>query len=139
MRPHRFLVLSASRMKQLTCRTMVVALLLATAACTSVQPIFLEDLSVAAPERVRVVTAQDEISIADPQLDEEFLTGELLNARNQRTGLTWSTPLNSIVEMSVRTRAQGRTAVAVILGIPAAAYAIFLLAFLSYCESGDCG
>ena len=117
----------------------MVALLLATAACTSVQPIFLEDLSVAAPERVRVVTAQDEISIADPQLDEEFLTGELLNARNQRTGLTWSTPLNSIVEMSVRTRAQGRTAVAVILGIPAAAYAIFLLAFLSYCESGDCG
>ena len=88
---------------------------------------------------MRVTTAQDEISLADPHLDEESLTGELLNARNQPTGLTWSTPVDSIVEVSVRTRAQGRTAVAVILGIPAAAYALFLLAFLWHCDSGDCG
>ena len=101
--------------------------------------LFNNPVSVDTPERVRVTTAQDEISLADPQLDEESLTGELLNARNQRTGLTWSTPVDSIVEVSVRTRAQGRTAVAVILGIPAAAYALFLLAFLSHCDSGDCG
>ena len=117
----------------------MVALSLAAAGCTTMQPISLESLSVDTPDRVRVTTVQDQISIADPQLDEEFLTGELLDARNQPTGLTWSTPVDSIVDVSVRTRAQGRTAVAVILGIPAAAYAIFLVAFLSHCDSGDCG
>jgi len=126
-------------MARLTLGRVAVALSLAAAGCTTMQPLSLEDLSVDTPERVRVTTAQDEISLADPQLDEESLTGELLNARNQRTGLTWSTPVDSIVEVSVRTRAQGRTAVAVILGIPAAAYALFLLAFLSHCDSGDCG
>ena len=107
--------------------------------CTTMSPISLQELASAAPERVRVTTTQDQISIADPRLEGGSLTGELLNERNQRTGLAWSTPVESIVELAVRTRAQGRTAAAVFLGIPAAGIAIFMLAFLAHCDSGDCG
>lgn len=133
--------LSGIRMERLTISGVALLLSLVSASCTTMRPISLEEISVEAPERVRVTTGQDVISIADPRIDEGTLGGELLNGRNQRTGLNWSTPVDSILEVAIRTRAQGRTAVAVILGIPAAAFAIFLIAFLDHCDSqpSPCG
>ena len=107
--------------------------------CTTLRPISLETVRSESPERIRVTTAHDQISISHPALIDGTLSGQLLSDRNQPTGLTWSAPVEQIVEVAVRVRAQGQTAAAIILGAPAAAYAIYLVAFLVHCSSGECG
>jgi hypothetical protein len=113
------------------------------AGCKTMQPLegpCAATLSTSAPERVRVTTSTgDRLTIREPRIEDDVLSGELLDDRNRRTEIRWSSPLSEVQQIEVSETHDGLTLLALGAGLVLGFFVIGFTAFVVHCGSGECG
>jgi hypothetical protein len=88
-----------------------------------------------AADDVRVTTtAGDRVTIRDPRIEGDVLSGRLLDERNRRTDILWRAPLPEVEEVAVPRTSVARTVLAVGFAIPLVSFTLALLS----CAGGAC-
>jgi hypothetical protein len=118
----------------------ILMLLLHLAGCTTMRPIegpYAATLPASAPERVRVTTSTgDRLTIREPRIEDDVLSGELLDDRNRRTEIRWSSPLAQVQAIEVSETNTALTALAVGVGVVLGLFAIGVAAVAAECRNG---
>jgi hypothetical protein len=113
------------------------------AGCKTMQPLegpYAATLPASAPERVRVTTSTgDRLTIREPRIEDDVLSGELLDDRNRRTEIRWSSPLSEVQQIEVSETHDGLTLLALGAGLVLGFFVIGFTAFVVHCGSGECG
>jgi hypothetical protein len=110
------------------------------AGCKTMRPIegpYAATLSTSAPERVRVTTSTgDRLTIREPRIEDDVLSGELLDDRNRRTEIRWSSPLSEVQAIEVSETNTALTALAVGVGVVLGLFLIGITGVALQCRNG---
>jgi len=110
------------------------------AGCKTMQPLegpYAATLPASAPERVRVTTSTgDRLTIREPRIEDDVLSGELLDDRNRRTEIRWSSPLAQVQAIEVSETNTALTALAVGVGVVLGLFLIGITGVALQCRNG---
>jgi hypothetical protein len=113
-------------------------LLLHLAGCKTMQPLetpYTVTLYESAADDVQVtMRAGDRLTIRDPRIEGDVLSGQLLDERNRRTDILWRAPLSEVEQVAVPRTSVARTVLAVAFAVPLVAFTLALLS----CAGGAC-